>query len=122
MVRLLVSLGFFVAAAIYAAPSVIAVLRARPRWPLVVALNVLLGWTILGWAAALAMALGLRLPRREKRIKTRARRSRIPTSSEPQAAAADAVEAPPAREPVEPPKLHDDSYARWLDGGSALSA
>ncbi|MBE7220434.1 MAG: superinfection immunity protein [Caulobacteraceae bacterium] len=119
MVRLLVSLGFFVAAAIYAAPSVIAVLRARRHWPLVVALNVLLGWTILGWAVALAMALGLRLPRRQKRTRLRARTA---TAAAPAAEAADAVDAPPAREPAEPPKLHDDSYARWLDGGSALSA
>ena len=44
---------------VYLLPSIVALSR-RPRVPrfgLVVVINVLLGWTLVGWAVALAMAL-----------------------------------------------------------------
>lgn len=45
------------AVALYFAPAIIAVRRRVPnRWSVVV-VNVLLGWTVVGWAVALAMAV-----------------------------------------------------------------
>jgi hypothetical protein len=44
-------------AAIYLLPVLIAVARRVPDIGSVAAINVLLGWTLVGWAAALAMAL-----------------------------------------------------------------
>ena len=52
MVRGLASFVFLSAVLLYALPSLIAVLRPSRQWPLVVALNILLGWTIVGWSAA----------------------------------------------------------------------
>lgn len=44
-------------AAAYLAPSIVALDRKPPnKWSIVV-INVLLGWTLVGWAVALAMAV-----------------------------------------------------------------
>jgi RsiW-degrading membrane proteinase PrsW (M82 family) len=41
----------------YLAPSIVALNRTPPhKWSIVV-VNVLLGWTVVGWAVALAMAV-----------------------------------------------------------------
>lgn len=48
---------FFLAAAIYLIPSIIAVRRHHRNLPALIALNVLLGWTFFGWVAALVWAL-----------------------------------------------------------------
>lgn len=46
-----------VAVATYLAPSIVALDRKPPhKWSIVV-VNVLLGWTVVGWAVALAMAV-----------------------------------------------------------------
>ena len=41
----------------YLAPSIVALVRRAPNTSSVVAVNVLLGWSLIGWAIALAMAL-----------------------------------------------------------------
>jgi hypothetical protein len=41
----------------YLAPSIVAFARAVPGTPSIVKLNVLHGWTIIGWARALVLAL-----------------------------------------------------------------
>ena len=43
---------------IYPLPSWIAVRRRHPRRGPIAALNFLTGWTVIGWIAALAWALG----------------------------------------------------------------
>lgn len=42
---------------IYFVPSVVALVRDHPKYTPIVVVNFLLGWTLLGWVAALAMAL-----------------------------------------------------------------
>jgi hypothetical protein len=49
--------------AIYLTPSIIAVVRKMPNVGSIVVVNVLLGWTVIGWVIALAMALGSSAPR-----------------------------------------------------------
>jgi drug/metabolite transporter (DMT)-like permease len=46
----------FIAAVIYLAPSIVARQRHAPNAGSVVVVNVLLGWTVIGWVVALAMA------------------------------------------------------------------
>ncbi|HAN96991.1 MAG TPA: hypothetical protein DCQ98_05955 [Planctomycetaceae bacterium] len=41
----------------YLAPSVTAAKRDHPRWASIVLLNLLLGWTVLGWIIAMAWAI-----------------------------------------------------------------
>jgi hypothetical protein len=45
-----------VIAAVYLAPTIIAVARNVPNTGSVAVINIALGWTVLGWVAALAMA------------------------------------------------------------------
>ena len=45
---------------VYLAPSIIAQRYQHPRQPLILMLNVALGWTIIGWIAALVWALKAR--------------------------------------------------------------
>ncbi|WP_255448362.1 superinfection immunity protein [Telmatospirillum sp. J64-1] len=42
---------------IYFIPTVIAIERKHPSWGSVIAVNIFLGWTLLGWVAALAWSL-----------------------------------------------------------------
>jgi hypothetical protein len=42
---------------VYLAPSIIAQRYQHPKQPLILMLNVALGWTIIGWIAALVWAL-----------------------------------------------------------------
>jgi hypothetical protein len=42
----------------YFVPTIIALSRSLPNAGSVVVVNILLGWTFLGWVAALAMAAG----------------------------------------------------------------
>jgi len=46
----------FIAAVIYLAPSIVARQRHAPNTASVAVVNVFLGWTVIGWAVALAMA------------------------------------------------------------------
>lgn len=46
-----------VAALVYVAPSIVAENRKAPNRRSIYAINFLLGWTLIGWVAALAMAL-----------------------------------------------------------------
>lgn len=50
-------LGVLVIIALYMLPTVIAAVREVVNVGSVAAINVLLGWTLVGWAVALAMAL-----------------------------------------------------------------
>jgi drug/metabolite transporter (DMT)-like permease len=52
------------AAALYCVPSIIAWRRDMPGRDSVIVVNLLLGWTLIGWAVALAMAVRDR-PRRQ---------------------------------------------------------
>lgn len=42
---------------IYFLPSIIAAFRAKPHWFGIFILNLLLGWTIIGWIVALVWSL-----------------------------------------------------------------
>ena len=48
---------FFVLIALYVAPALVALYRSCSATGWIVSLNVFLGWTILGWAIAIAWAL-----------------------------------------------------------------
>ena len=48
--------GFLIVGAIYLAPSLIAYKRAHHQLGAIAVINVLLGWTVVGWVVALAMA------------------------------------------------------------------
>lgn len=120
MIRILASVVFVVAVVGYAVPTVIAILKARRRLPLIAAIDILLGWTIVGWFIALAMSLELRLHLPKLQQKARARTAPIAFSV---AQAITTAESPaPSREYVEPPAVRDDSYAGWLENGAALEA
>jgi hypothetical protein len=41
---------------IYFLPTIVALARHAIRWPTVAVVNVLLGWSLIGWAVALVMA------------------------------------------------------------------
>ncbi|QGH79707.1 hypothetical protein SEA_ANON_36 [Gordonia phage Anon] len=49
--------------ALYLAPSLVAEIRKVPSKGSVIVVNVLLGWTVIGWIVALAMAARDRAPR-----------------------------------------------------------
>lgn len=42
---------------VYMAPTGVALLRGHRQWPAIAVLNVLLGWTVLGWCAALVWSV-----------------------------------------------------------------
>jgi hypothetical protein len=48
---------FFVLIALYVAPALVALYRTCTATGWIVSLNILLGWTILGWAIAMAWAV-----------------------------------------------------------------
>jgi hypothetical protein len=48
--------GLAVAAVVYMLPSIVAARRNHHQSPAICILNVFLGWTLLGWAAALVWA------------------------------------------------------------------
>lgn len=50
-------LAIHIAAVAYFAPAVIAVLRKHPRQSAIVTVNLLLGWTVIGWVWALSVAI-----------------------------------------------------------------
>jgi len=50
-------LMFVVGGALYFLPSIIAVMQHRVNMPVIIVINVLLGWSIVGWIVALVMAL-----------------------------------------------------------------
>jgi T4 superinfection immunity protein len=54
---LIASIGAAAAACVYALPAILAAYRRHPRSEAVAVLNLLLGWTVLGWIAALLWAL-----------------------------------------------------------------
>lgn len=51
------ALASAVAALAYLAPAIVALALRRPRRGAIVAINILAGWTVLGWVAALVWAL-----------------------------------------------------------------
>lgn len=54
---LMTIVGIVLSLAAYLAPSIVALIRKAPNTASVAAVNVLLGWSLIGWAVALAMAL-----------------------------------------------------------------
>ncbi|MEU1466988.1 superinfection immunity protein [Streptomyces sp. NPDC005761] len=53
---IVVLLGLIVAALVYFVPAVVAFSRGVPNKGSVLVLNLFLGWTLVGWIVALAMA------------------------------------------------------------------
>lgn len=51
------TIAFAVLAIVYFIPTAVAVSRGHHQMPAIVAMNILLGWTLLGWIAALIWAL-----------------------------------------------------------------
>lgn len=49
--------GLLVATALYFAPSAIAIVRGHHQVGAIIAVNAFLGWSLIGWVVALAMAL-----------------------------------------------------------------
>lgn len=56
-------LGLIVAALVYFVPTVVAFSRGVPNKGSVLVLNLFLGWTLVGWVVALAMAARSSEPR-----------------------------------------------------------
>jgi hypothetical protein len=73
MLKFLESLAYVGALALYLTPSIIADVRGRKNTLAVTIVNVLLGWTIIGWFAALAWA---RHPVSDRQLTHMARKSR----------------------------------------------
>lgn len=48
--------------AAYTAPATVALLRKAPDVAIVIVVNLLLGWTLVGWVVALCLALRTRRP------------------------------------------------------------
>ena len=57
IVSLMTIIVFGVCAALYVLPMIIGCIRRVPDIGSVIVINILLGWTLVGWALALAMAL-----------------------------------------------------------------
>lgn len=53
----LAAIAIIICLALYLLPALIAVIRRAPDITTVVLLNILLGWTLIGWVASLAIAL-----------------------------------------------------------------
>lgn len=55
----LLGMGFFllVTGALYVVPLVAAIVKGNKRVPVILAVNLLLGWTVVGWVVALAMVI-----------------------------------------------------------------
>lgn len=49
---------FLIIAAMYFVPTIVAVTRHHHQTGAIVVINLLLGWTFIGWVVALAMACG----------------------------------------------------------------
>ena len=49
---------FLIIAAMYLVPTIVAVARHHHQTGAIVVINLLLGWTFIGWVVALAMACG----------------------------------------------------------------
>lgn len=88
MVLLFVVLGIL-ALGVYLIPSVIAIMRKVPNVGSVVIINVLLGWILIGWVVALAMA-----------FRSRATPTQVVVQNSP---APQAAPAPPAAPTGHPP-------------------
>lgn len=57
--------GILLLIAMYWAPSLVAFGRRAQHWTIIVLLNSLLGWTIIGWLAALAWSILVKPERQE---------------------------------------------------------
>lgn len=55
-------LYFIIIAALYAVPTIVVLLRKKPNPAPTIVVNMLLGWTFIGWVVALAMAFGSSTP------------------------------------------------------------
>lgn len=56
-VGLVIVLGVILLGLLYFAPTAVATLRHVPDLAPIIVINILLGWTLFGWVAALAMAV-----------------------------------------------------------------
>lgn len=98
---LLIILGGFLAIGLYLLPTIVGAARKVVNIGSVFAINLLLGWTLIGWAVALAMALRTNPPYAYPH-------SWQPPRSSPQ----------PTRSPTAPPGWYGDpqGVTRWWDG------
>ncbi len=53
----LAAAGLAVAAGVYLLPVIVAAMRHAPHLAVIVVINVFLGWSVLGWFAALVLSL-----------------------------------------------------------------
>lgn len=72
-----------VALALYFIPTIIAMVRKVPNVGSVIVINLLLGWTIIGWIVALAMAAGSTQPRVALQVTPTAGSAAVPSSPGP---------------------------------------
>jgi hypothetical protein len=56
MLKIILLLGALFSLALYFVPTIIACYRNHARLPAIVALNIFLGWTFVGWIGALVWA------------------------------------------------------------------
>ena len=54
--EVIIPLLFLVAGALYLLPTIVALMRDHPSKGGIIVLNVLLGWTLIGWVVSLAWA------------------------------------------------------------------
>lgn len=57
MLKIILLLGALFSLALYFVPTIIACYRNHARLPAIVALNIFLGWTFVGWVVALTWSL-----------------------------------------------------------------
>ena len=51
------SILFYIVIALYFIPSIVALIRSKSNLLAIIALNILLGWTVIGWIVALVWSL-----------------------------------------------------------------
>jgi len=104
-----IAVSFFIVLCLYFLPSIVGAGRKVPDLGTVLVINVFLGWTIIGWIAALALAARTAIPKVE-----------VAGSSQPPALPSMPTAANSARErSVPPPGWHrqtPEGPVRWWTG------
>lgn len=99
---------FVAAAALYALPGIVALARGRHNQWVILGLNLLLGWTVIGWLVGLWWACSLYAPRQK------AKRSRDIFSNDNDVGVLVTSDA-------DWDVTSADDYAEWLDHGDGIT-